>query len=257
MIIDAHVHIHPNPKGFGDRYDASIETLLKSLDQSEVDKAVVLPIVPKVSNEFIEKACRDHPNQLIGFVSVNPVEGEKALDDFDRNMDRFPFKGLKLHPRLQGFSLNDPRIIPVLQRAGERNVPVLIDAFPYGSGSIARSLPLLLDEVAYQVPKTKIIMAHMGGYRFMDGMAVALSNKNVYVDISYILPFFENSIFEKMLEFAIKKVGTNRIIYGSDHPELPLQETFNRTKAILNRFNLTNKDLELIFGGTIQTLLGL
>jgi uncharacterized protein len=257
MIIDAHVHVHPNPKGFGDRYDASIETLIKSLDQSEVDKAVVLPIAPKVSNDFIEKVCRDYPEQLIGFASVNPSEGEKALRDFDQSMEKFPFKGLKLHPRLQDFALNDPRIIPILQRAGERNIPVLIDAFPNGSGSIARSLPLLLDEVAHQVPKTKIIMAHMGGYRFMDCMAVVLSNKNVYVDISYVLPFFENSIFEKMLEFAIKKVGANRVIYGSDHPEMPIRETFERTKGILKRFNLADKETELIFGGTIQTLLGL
>ena len=35
-------------------------------------------------------------------------------------------------------------------------------------------MPLLIDEIAMMCPETPRIMAHMGGYRVMDGLAVAL-----------------------------------------------------------------------------------
>lgn len=257
MIIDAHVHVHPNPKGFGEKYDASIENLIKSLNQSDVDKAIVLPIAPIVSNKFIEKVCKAYPDQLIGFASVNPLNGKKAIKELEESMEKFNFKGLKLHSRLQKFALNDSRIIPVIQKASEFNIPILVDTFPYGSGSIKHNLPLHLDGLASKVPDVKIIMAHMGGHRFLDAMIVALSNKNVYLELSYTLPFFQNSIFEKIIEFVIKKVGAHRVIYGSDHPEMPLKETFERTKEILNKFDLTSRETELIFGGTIRSLINI
>jgi len=97
----------------------------------------------------------------------------------------------------------------------------------------------------------------MGAHRFLDGMIVALSNKNVYLELSYTLPFFQNSIFEKTIEFVIKKVGAHRVIYGSDHPEMSLKKTFERTKEILNKFDLTSRENELIFGGTIRSLINI
>src|SRR3990172_10037888 len=106
MIIDAHTHIHPDPKGFGERYDASLETLISSLEKSDVDKAILLPISPYVPNEFIAEACRKYPDLLIGFASVNPLD-PGSPDKLMHDVKKYNLKGLKLHPRIQKFSLGD------------------------------------------------------------------------------------------------------------------------------------------------------
>jgi Tat protein secretion system quality control protein TatD with DNase activity len=63
MIIDAHTHIHPDPSGFGEKYNASVEYLINSLENSEVDKTIVLPIYPQISNKFVVDACKKYSDK--------------------------------------------------------------------------------------------------------------------------------------------------------------------------------------------------
>lgn len=254
MIIDAHVHIHPDPKGWGEKYDASLNTLINLLDKSPVDKAVLLPIYPKVTNAFIAKACQEYSDKFIGFASVNPLGGKESIEQLEQDVFQYKLKGLKLHPRLQNFSLNDSRIIPILQKAADLALPVIIDTFPNGIG-LERSFPLLINGVAEAVPKAKIIMAHFGGYKLWDALFVAKAHPNVFVDLAYSLLYFRGSSLERDLEFAIKKLGSHRCIYGSDHPEMELNKTFDASLKVLNHYQLSSKDMENILGGTISSLI--
>ena len=256
MIIDAHTHIHPDPKGFGEKYDASLESLISSIENSDVDKAILLPISPLVSNEFIAESCKKYQDKLIGFASVDPLDSESP-DKLTKDVKKFNLKGLKLHPRMQNFSLADPNILPVLQRASDLGLPMVIDAFPYSSNVLIKdTLPLLIDELAHKIPNGKFIIAHMGGYRLWDGLFVAKGHKNVYLDISYTLLYFQGSSIANDIKFIIKKAGANKCIYGSDHPEMELSVTYERSLKILKSFDLSKNEMNLIFGGTIESLLG-
>ena len=255
MIIDAHTHIHPDPKGFGEKYDASVENLINSIDNSEVDKAIVLPIYPQVPNKFIADACKKYPDKLIGFASVNPLEGAKAAEILEKDVKRYNLKGLKLHPRLQDFNLSDPRLIPVFQRCAELKIPVLIDAFPGINLSSNESTPLLIGRIASAVPDVNIIIAHAGGYKILDTLFVAKSCKNIYIDISYTPHYFQGSSIEDDLKFVIQKVGADRCIYGSDHPELGLDTTFDFFLECLKKYELPNDDVRYILGDTINSLI--
>ena len=256
MIIDAHVHIHSDPKGFGEAYDASLDTLINLLNESDIDKAILLPIYPLVSNTFIAEACRKYPDKLIGFASVNPLSEKKSIEQLEEDVFQYKLKGLKLHPRLQNFSLNDPHLIPLLQKAADMDLPVIIDTFPNGAG-LEKSFPLQIDGIADTVPRTKIIMAHFGGYRLWDALFVAKAHSNIYVDLSYTLLYFQGSSLEKDLGFAIKKLGSNRCVYGSDHPEMEIGTTFDASLEVLSRYQLSSKDMDNILGGTISSLISL
>jgi predicted TIM-barrel fold metal-dependent hydrolase len=256
VIIDAHVHIHPDPKGYGEGYDASLDTLINLLGKSSVDKAVLLPIYPRVANSFIAKACQEYPDKLIGFASIDPLGGKESIEKLEEDIFQYKLKGLKLHPRLQNFSLGDPSIIPLVQKAADLSLPVVIDTFPNGVG-LAKSLPLLIDGIAEAVTKAKIIMAHFGGYRLWDALFVAKAHPNVFVDLSYTLLYFRGSSLERDLEFAIKKLGSHKCIYGSDHPEMEIERTFKASLEVLERYQLSSQDMDNILGKTICSLISI
>jgi predicted TIM-barrel fold metal-dependent hydrolase len=255
MIIDAHTHIHPDSRGFGERYDASLKNLITCLDNSPVDMAIILPISPMVPNEFIVEACNQYPNRLLGFASVNPLEGENAADQLETYIKRNKLKGLKLHPRLQNFDLSNPAILPVFKRSAELGIPILIDAFPGMTDTGTVSIPIQIGKIAAIIPDAKLIIAHAGGYKILDSLFIAKKHCSIYLDLSYSLNYFRSSSIEQDIHFVIKKLGANRCIYGSDHPELPLDCTYFRTVEQMKSKNLSEEEINFIFGGTIESLL--
>ena len=258
MIIDAHTHVHPEKSGFGDKCDASLDNLIRRLDESKVDKAVILPIAPMVSNAFIGQCCSEYPNKLIGFASVNPLDGFQIIEKLEEDVYNYKLKGLKLHPRWQGFSYNDYfKVFRLVQKASQLNIPVLFDAFPYGSSALTNNILLLINDLAVDLPEAKIIIAHMGGYKLFDALMIAKSNNNIFLDISFTPLYFKDSSIEKDVFFAIKKLGSNRCIYGSDHPQIDLAESLNLARENFDKYSFSIREREDVFCNTIASLLNL
>lgn len=256
MIIDAHVHVTPDGKWFNTNHDASVESLISELDEASINKAILLPIEGFIETDFIIGVCRKYPDRFIGFASVNPLQGQKAIQKLEYYIAKLGLKGLKLHPRLQEFQPLHQDVIRLLEKTIELDIPVIFDTFPSSSSLLIEDiLPLVYDELAKTVPEAKIILAHSGGYRIFDAMAVAQSNPNIYLEISYSLLYYQGSSIINDFEFAIKKVGAHRVIYGSDYPEMRIVPSYNQASKILANFSQEEKNL--IFGGTISKLLKL
>jgi predicted TIM-barrel fold metal-dependent hydrolase len=254
VIIDAHVHITKNGKWFNTDYDASVERLIKSLEESKIDKAVVLPIAPLISNDFVAKVCDDYPDKLIGFASVNPRDSD-AVKKLEEDVIKYNLKGLKLHPRLQNFKPNNPVHFPIYKKAEELGIPILFDTFLNKPTLLKDQIPLLYDEIARIIPDTPIIMAHFGGFKFLEALAVANANKNIYFDISGTLEYFYNTPYQDQIKFVLEKIGFNRVIYGSDYPEKDVQETLIVTKEVFKCFNISKENSYKIFSKNIIKIL--
>ncbi len=69
---------------------------------------------PRVPNELVARACSDHPKTFVGFGSVDPLKGERAVAELDR-IAELGLKGVKLHPSLQAFAPDDERHWPDLK----------------------------------------------------------------------------------------------------------------------------------------------
>ena len=256
MIVDGHAHIHPDIHGFGSRCDASLETLAEAIRTSPVDKVVLLAIAPDISNEFIADACRQYPDELIGFASVDPLGGEAAVAELRSAIDTLGLRGLKLHPRRQGFGIEEvAAVVPLAETAAALGIPVLLDAFPYGRELFdVREVELIL-QLASAVPKATIIMAHAGGLRVLDAVLVAKACPNVMLDISFTPHYYAGSSVMQDLVYAINKVGAGRIIYGSDYPDIPLNVALEEAKTLLGQCDLSASDMDQILGGNIMRLL--
>lgn len=261
MIIDAHVHVHPDADGLGDRYDALLETLLTKLAASDVDRAVIyaeafdVPYVKRIENRFVADCCARYPDKLIGFASIHPLEHEnpaKALDDAIRE---YGLHGLKLHPRFQGVSADDLRIVPLVEKAVELDLPIAIDALLWKPTPLRVQMPINIDALCKRVPGARVIISHAGGFHFLDALAVVIANENVYLEISRALDYFTGTPFEDQFLFVLKQAGAQRVIYGSDHPQDDLQGCYERSRATLVRHGFTDTGLEWIFGKTFLSLL--
>ena len=260
VIIDAHTHIHPEADAFGAGHDATLDNLLRNLDACEVERAVVLPIaadspfVKRIENRFVHESCAKHPDRLIGFASVNPLETDDPAAVLEHEVRELNLKGLKLHPRLMGVSADDSRVVPLVQCAADLGIPVAIDCYLWKPTPLRMQLPMNVDVLCKRVPEAKVIMCHAGGFRFLDTLAVVKANDNVHVDTSLSLTYFAGTPFEDQFMFVLKQIGPRRIIYGSDHPQAPVAETLPRAREILGKHGFDKTDLSWILGRTFTSL---
>ncbi len=255
MIIDAHTHIHPDPRGFGPTKDASAEALVAGLQAAGIAKAVVLAIEPDMGNAYVADKCAEHP-ELIGFASLDPLKPESVTADLNTYIRSGRMHGVKLHPRRQGFTIEHVReTIQLVEQVAELKVPILFDAFPYGDTYYKIQEVRLIHEVAQAVPQADIIMAHTGGIHVMDALMVVKGNRNVVVDVSFTPFWFAGSTVYADLLFVLRKLGANRILHGSDSPEVPVGRAVEDTLSLCDQIGFTEADRSLIFSGNIQRLL--
>ena len=254
MIIDAHVHITEDGKWFDTNIDASVERLIKSLEKSKIDKAVVLPIAPFISNKFVAKVCNDYPDKLVGFASVNPKDND-AVKKLEQDVITYDLKGLKVHPKLQEFQLLDQNTLSVIKKAAELKIPVLIDAWIRPKDIGYQDLISSIGQVANKIPSAKIILAHLGGFNYNKIPQIARDNDNIYFDLSFVLTYFDRKILYNHIVPFIKNIGADRLIYGSDYPERDIKIYLKSAQEIFDNMGFTYDEKRFIFAETFNSLI--
>ena len=243
-IIDSHLHL--DEKFDGTALGASAE-LNRQLSEAGITRAIVLHLEAQPwSAEDFSEAISNYP-RLCGFINVHP-NTNNANKLLRYGIEKLGYIGLKLHPRLQEFELNDIRTIRLVQCAGEMNVPVLIDAFPDGTHLMQGFSPLNYSMLAKECPNTRIIWAHMGGHYVIDFMMLAKRLPNVFFDFSYSLLYFNQSSIPQNMVFAMRSMKFDRIFYGSDYPDRTISETVNLSLICLRNLGVDEPDLCKIMG---------
>ncbi len=254
MIIDAHVHITENGKWFDTNHDASLNKLLVSLDECKINKAVLLPIFPYISNEFILNVCNEYPENFFGFCSVNPLKMD-AVEELEHFIVDFGLKGLKLHPKLQGFSIYDDSIKNIMSKAAELNIPVLIDAWVRHNEIKTSKIINLIETIAQNHPSCRIILPHLGGYSYKEMPILSQKFNNIYFDISYIFSKFDETELQAEIFPILRKIDSRRMIFGSDFPEIEIKQYFKKSKKVFNDMHYSSRDVNAILSENVQKLL--
>ena len=230
MIIDFHVHIRKD-KG-------TVDNFLRGMDQNNIDISVVHPIVPGGTlglsdTEFVGQLCKEHPDRLLGFACVIPTE-LGAADELKAALDKYDFKGLKLHPPLQNFSMDDPRIAPCIEVCIERDIPILIHTggiYTQGARMMLSDCSYIIDDLAIRYPKCKFVIAH-GNPMTWDPVIVA-KNPNVYMDTTGTMAHW-CSLFPQLGPAVIEQMRTSdRLLYGSDANAMNTQRFVENLKPML------------------------
>ncbi|MBU7016185.1 MAG: amidohydrolase family protein [Theionarchaea archaeon] len=254
-IIDAHVHL--SMPGDSSEPIGSVEDLVMQMDMTSVDAAVILPnplpkgMNPEKYNEFIADTVKQYP-QFVGFGSVNPLDGAKAL----KELDRFPslhLKGLKLNPLLQNFNCDTKEMEKIAQKCNDMDIPILIHSyFPFNTQESERLYRLVQNH-----EETVFILAHTGGHTFVDFFSYVERRKtgkdNVYFDVSSISIMFRRSPYTEQLTWLLQQMGADRVIFGSNYPKYQLVDAL----AAFDELSLSFSESQHIMGKTITHLLNL
>src|SRR5229473_5094311 len=255
--IDFHVHL-PTPEWLDASMQGYIEAaesyfrskvVRRSLDDLARDYADpdVLAVLlawdaetatgrPRVPNELVAQACRDHPESFIGFGSVDPLKGDRAVAELDR-INELGLKGVKLHPSLQAFAPDDEKHWPLYERCEELGLIILFHTGTSGIGAgqpggqgirLDYARPIRLDAVAASFPNLKVIAAHFGYPWHTELLAMALHKTNIYIDISGWAPRYIPAEVIRDMKGRLQ----DQFLFGSDYPFLQPKRCLDELSAL-------------------------
>ncbi|HET9410572.1 MAG TPA: amidohydrolase family protein [Candidatus Dormibacteraeota bacterium] len=212
---------------------------------------------PRVPNELVANACREHPERFVGFGSVDPRKGERAVAELDQ-IAELGLKGVKLHPSLQAFAPDDEQYWPLFERCEELELAVLFHTGTSGIGAgqpggqgirLDYARPIRLDAVAAAFPNLNVIAAHFGYPWHLELLAMALHKTNVYIDISGWSPRYIPAEVMRDLKGRLQ----NQFLFGSDYPFIQPERCLDE----LAQLEIPDAALQKVLAGNGRRLLGL
>ncbi|GAA2590786.1 amidohydrolase family protein [Microbacterium binotii] len=180
---------------------------------------------PALSSEEVAEGAARNNDVLIPFGSVDPRQGQAAIDRARHLIEDYGVRGFKFHPTVQGFDPSDEQYFPLYETLQAAGVVALFHTGQTGIGAgmrggrgfrLALSNPMLLDTVAAEFPDLQIIMAHPSVPWQDEAISVATHKHNTWIDLSGWSPKY----FPPQLVRAANSFLKTRILFGSDFPLL-------------------------------------
>lgn len=262
MLLDIHTHaFHPKiaykaVEHLNSYYSVAcagtgtVTDLLAREKKAGIDACVVLcaatqpaQVIP--ANNYAIMLQKEYP-EVIAFGTLHPgfADWEKQLD----HLKASGIRGIKLHPDFQGFWLNDPRLLPMLEYA-QNDFVFEIHIGDYAPPDKNPSCPYKVAALLDAFPRLRIIAAHMGGYQHWEHALIALAGREVWLESSSTTPFVTPELFAQFL----KKHPRERILFGSDYPLYDPGEEIYRLQKMTS---FTDAEMEEIMSNGCE-LLGL
>jgi predicted TIM-barrel fold metal-dependent hydrolase len=201
-LFDIHTHTGGNdPDGFF----CSADTLVREL-AAVGSKAVVMPMHEPAgyppANDRVLAECESSGGRLVAFCRLDP--NKQPLLEARRCVEAGA-RGIKLHPRSEGFELSAPAVEEIFAFAHERRLPVLIHA--------GRGIPALARDAlryAREYPDARIILGHAGICDLNWMWPEVPRHPNLFFDLSWWHP--------ADLITLIALVPPGQLLYASDLP---------------------------------------
>jgi predicted TIM-barrel fold metal-dependent hydrolase len=245
-IWDAHGHLG------GGTPEESIARSLRYADRMGIDRVVVSmgtsfiadpsPEGLRRQNDDVLRAIRHAPDRVFGLVYLNPKHVAASLKEMDRCVRDGPMVGVKLWVAMH---CNDRNLDPIVRRAVELKAPILQHTYwRLGENLPGESTPPDLVELARRHPDASFIGAHTGN-DWERGIRAFRAAKNIWAEVCGSDPT------AGMVEMAVRELGPERVIYGSDFPG----RSFASQLAKVYSADLSEAARRLILGDNLRRLL--
>lgn len=240
-VWDGHTHTgSADPDG----YTNDPVRLLAALDAAGHAGAVVMtsadPHGYRAQNARVLAEATASGGRLLPFLRVDPtISG--AAEDAAAELPR-GFRGIKLHPRSEGFAMDHPGVAAVGRVAAARRIPVLVHA-GRGMPPLGDALTALLDDTS----GLTVILAHAG-----------------ISDLAWIGPesgtrpglLFDTSWWNAAdLLSLFATVDASQIVYASDMPYWRPAVAATIVARAAVQAGLSGEGLRAVFGGNLHRAL--
>lgn len=225
-VTDAHVHIFPDAiaqkaaDSIGGFYgipmwgDGTLETLQANCAKHRIARCFIhsvatVPQQVRKINDFIASCAKASGGALIGFATMHA-----DYPDFAGELDRaleMGLVGVKLHPDMQRFAVDDPRIMRLYEQMSLRKMPLVAHA---GDTRYDYSNPDRIAHVLRSFPDMKVQAAHLGGYSHWDDVMEQFEGLGAYTDTSSSFFAMDNELAVRLIRFF----GADHTMFGSDYP---------------------------------------
>ncbi|MBL8205906.1 MAG: amidohydrolase [Blastocatellia bacterium] len=178
---------------------------------------------PPIPNDEIAAFAAENEDIMFAFASVDPTRGPQAVDEAKRLIAAGGIRGFKLHPPLQQFHPNDPKIYPFYEVINEAKLPVIFHTGHSGIGTgmpggggvrLKYGNPMDIDDVAVDFPDMPIIMAHPSFPWQDEAISICLHKPQVYIDLSGWSPKYFSPTLVQYANTLLK----HKVLFGSDYP---------------------------------------
>jgi aminocarboxymuconate-semialdehyde decarboxylase len=245
----------------------------------------------RTSNEYLASLRDKHKDKIIALAVAIPGGGDGHLKELERAVRQDDLRGVLINSSHRGAYPDDADARPFFQLATELDIPVFMHPPSVGFGeermrefrlasSVGRPFDsclalarMIVNGLFEKFPRLKFVASHLGGgiceiigrmdyaYELRDdpvilgpyGPPLYITRKpsdylrTIYLDtVCYHAP---------ALECAIKTVGADRLIFGTDSPMLIALK--QRGLDLVRQLDLGAADKEKILSGTARTLLKL
>jgi predicted TIM-barrel fold metal-dependent hydrolase len=244
MIIDAHCHLGV-PYGREAPSDTfwGAERYLALMDKHSVEKACVQSTMAAnltASNDIVNEEIKKANGRLNGVVRVNPNDKEGSLKEIDMRVKQQGWKMIKLHPYLQGFPIDSEVAFPIFEKARELKIPVQVhtcSSFTNTPGQVAIAAELF--------PEVTILMSHMGMPDLVEQALIAAKLRpNIVLETAL-------QVIPAMTKEAVRLIGPERVVFGSDSPYLSLGIGL----SLIEEAGLTEAEKDWVLGKSMHAIL--
>jgi len=212
-IIDGHVHLaetsvmpkqSDDPASFVLQMENSYQDELALMEKNKIDQTVVFgnphkKVEVETTNRYIWEAYQKNKERFIPICRID----KKLKDNLKKG-----FKGAKVHLLYEEMITSDLKeYVKILE---DMELPLILHA-------LFKDKAKQVQQLLKYAPNLKIILAHMGRNEIftMNGVIETITKLEKHEKV-----YFETSTVgdKRAVEEAVKLVGADRVIYGSDYP---------------------------------------
>ncbi|MBI1786868.1 MAG: amidohydrolase family protein [Acidobacteria bacterium] len=248
-IFDAHLHI---PSDNGENFQWSLVTrnmqeFVAYLDKCGVKRGVIssswsnkaqTPDDYRQGNREVAKYVDRYKGRFRGSCVITPFRIDDALREIEHCHQEYGFVWLgEFCNYMTGYRYDTPEWAEVMKLAARLKLVIQIH-------TNVREM----EHLAEKFPEATIVFPHLGGNRddIFKRIDIVARHKNTHIELS-------GSGIERVgiLEKAVKEIGADRVLYGSDF-------TINEPSAVIARVKnafLTAEDREKILFRNVERLL--
>ena len=271
-VFANHAHVFPKdakPQKEQDFFaePGDIESMLRLMDKCGIEKVVAFaPFFsqwedrPGTPIDWLAQEIRTHEDRIYGYASLNPEQSD-VLDLLTKSKD-LGFRGIKLHPAYEQWSLKSLKAYAFYQKAEELS---LILDFHTGVHwhRISHYHPLIFDDIACDFPSLYMVFEHVGGFHFFRDMVSVLvnhsrdENNRLFAGIASVLSSEKQKYWylgEEGIKTILWQLDDSCLVYGLDYP-YNSRDDIARDLNIIRSMSIPDESKEKILGRNLQRLL--